>query len=131
VKRHKILYLDEGRRAVLSGTVKSNDGEEWESLVDALDNLSTTGWEIALPVYGPVTVPGVPGQEPDAFIVVNDAYDDSKERQRRVEYLDGLISAAESRLQHMSGETDRGLLEMRIRELRASRKELIAEGAAS
>lgn len=127
MKRHKILFLDEDRRAVLSGTVRSSDGEEWLSLVDALDNLSTTGWEIALPVYGPVTVPGVTGQEPHAFIVSNADDDDSKEHQRRVAYLDGLISDAEGRLQNISGETDRGLLEMRIRELRASRRELVGK----
>jgi hypothetical protein len=90
-------------------------------------NLSTTGWEIVLPVYGPVTVPGVTGHEPYAFLVVNADYDESKEHQRRVAYLDGLISDAEGHLQHISGETDRGLLEIRIRELHASRRELVGK----
>ncbi|MDQ7850912.1 MAG: hypothetical protein RB148_11620, partial [Armatimonadota bacterium] len=64
VKRHKILYLDEGRQAVLSGSARSSDGEGSLSLVEVLNNLATADWQNALPVYGPVTLPGVAGYGP-------------------------------------------------------------------
>jgi len=49
--------LDDRRSGPLKGIVRS-DNESWNSLEEALNELGETGWEIAIPVYGPV-----PGRE--------------------------------------------------------------------
>ncbi len=57
---YKVLYLDDRRQKALSGLVRSHDGETWDSPIHALNDLGASGWEIQLPIYGPVPG-GTPG----------------------------------------------------------------------
>jgi len=95
VPRYKILRLDDRRSGPLKGIVRS-DNESWNSLEEALNELGETGWEIAIPVYGPV-----PGREHqgdnwlEAIILFNKVHSASDDLDRRIAKVKEIIAEAE------------------------------------
>jgi hypothetical protein len=116
---YKVLYLDDDRQKVLSGFVCADDGERWESLVQALNDLASIGFEVQTPIYGPAPQRTGSGPVIEAFLLLSRSATVTSDGARRVNRTKALLAAAEEHLATLSGDTERTLQEMRVRELRA------------
>jgi len=101
VTQYKILRLDNQRKHPLQGNVWSNN-ETWNSLEDALNELGAAGWEINLPVYGPV--PGGRDHQGDswmeALILENKICTASDDLDRRIAKVKEIIEEAKHDLEN-------------------------------
>jgi hypothetical protein len=101
VPQYKILRLDDRRTHPLQGIVRSSN-ETWNSLEEALNELGAAGWEINLPVYGPV-----PGREHqgdswmEALILLNKVGSASDDLDRRIAKVKEVIAEAKYDLENM------------------------------
>ncbi len=121
---YKVLYLDEHREKTLSGIVRADDGERWDSLVQALNDCSSVGFEVHTPIYGPAPKAGGGGQLIEAFILASTSATPSSDLERRIKRTTGLIAEAEAHLATLASDMERTLQGQRVRELRAELQEL-------
>lgn len=121
---YKVLYLDERREKALSGIVSADDGERWDSLVQALDDLSSVGFEVHTPIYGPAPKAAAGGQIIEAFLLASTSATPSSHLERRIKRTKTLVSEAEAHLGTLASDMERTLQEQRVRELRAELQEL-------
>ena len=121
---YKILYLDSRRENDLSGIVRTEDNEGWNSLTDALNELSEYGWEINLPIYGPAPG-GKPGdQAVNAFILLNRNGTTLQECDRRIEHTKLELAVAQRMLNDTKSEIDKVSCNQYIRSVTSRLQEL-------
>lgn len=121
---YKLLYLDEHREKALSGAVVADDGEKWESLVQALNDLAEDGFEVQCAVYGAAPKSGGGGPIVEAFLLASKSAPIRSDLQRRIARTKALIIAAEDHLATLDPEMSRSLQTIRVRELRTELEEL-------
>jgi len=114
---YKILYLNQRRENVLSGFVYSDDDERWESLVHALNDLSSVGFDVHTPVYGPSPA----GQVIEAFLLASASATPPADLERRINRAKALLAKGEADLAALPG--DVGLV-IRVDGLRKELQEL-------
>lgn len=115
---HKLLYLDQHRQAPLSGMVTADDGERWDSLGEALNDLGAVGFEVQTPIYGPAPGHSSVGQWVEAFLVVHKSFTAMQELERRLARARALLAAAEGQLTTPTSEMSRSLQAINTGELR-------------
>lgn len=115
----KVLCLDDDRHEVLSGIVRADDGERWDSLVQALNDLGSIGFNVQIPIYGPDPRPAGAGPIIEAFLLVSESATLTLDLQRRIKRTKALLADAQNHLATLSSDMERTLQEQRVRELRA------------
>ncbi len=123
---YKVLYLDDRREKAFSGLVRADDNERWDSPIEALNELAAGGWELVLPIYGPIPGRDRSGQFIEALLLFNKNGTRAQDVQRRVERTRGQILAAEKRRATCRGTMEERVLNQHIRELSAELAELEA-----
>lgn len=99
---YKILRFHLTREELLEGPVFAGD-ERWDSIDEALDELSAHGWDIQLPVYGPVRHDAAAATRLDGLIMVNHAARRTTDLTRRITKLEALL---EQQRQALAGSPD-------------------------
>ncbi|MFN8556841.1 MAG: hypothetical protein U0531_05640 [Dehalococcoidia bacterium] len=94
---YKILRFHFNREDMFEGPVFAGD-ERWESIDDALDELGEHGWQILMPIYGPVRYGGTATTRLDGFILMNKHTSRLIDLTRRLTKLTALIAAQADRL---------------------------------
>ena len=120
---YKLVTFHWNREDALDGPVFAGD-ERWESIDEALDELSAHGWEIQLPIYGPARHAGGGATRLDGFVLVNKAASKTDDVRRRIDKLERALA----RQAAGGGNGARMRLEQ---ELTALREFLPTEGVAS
>jgi hypothetical protein len=123
-KMYKVLYLDAHRQEALSGSVRADDGERWDSLVEALNDLSSVGFEVHTPIYGPAPKAAGSGPVIEAFLLASTSATPSSDLERRIKRTKALLAESEAHLATLARETERRVQELRVRTLRAELQEL-------
>jgi hypothetical protein len=121
---YKVLYLDEEREKALSGVVRADDGEKWDSLVEALQDLSSVGFEVHTPIYGPAPKVAGGGQVIEAFLLASTSATQPSDLERRIKRTKTLVAEAEAHLATLASDMERPLQGQRVRELCAELQEV-------
>ena len=133
MKIYKVIYMNDQREKVLSGAVRADDGERWESLVQALNNLGSIGFEVETPIYGSVIKAAGVGQIIEAFLLVNRSATAASDLERRIKRTKALVVDAEKYLTWLSSDLGlasndnmekRTFQEQLLRKLRGDHQEL-------
>ena len=88
---YKILKFHWNREESLEGPVFAGE-ERWESVEEALDDLSLHGWEMQFPLYGPVRANGATGTRLEGFVLVNRATTPLEDLARRISRVESFLA---------------------------------------
>lgn len=116
--------MDDQREKALSGIVRADDGERWEFLVQALNDLGSVGFEVETPIYGSVPKGAGAGQIIEAFLLASRSATVASDLERRIKRTKALVADAENHLTTLSSDMERALQGQRVRELHAELREL-------